>query len=465
MKPPTVNSSTPDDPHRSRASARTRGLAFRLAVSLAVALAASLASAPAHAQVSLTTVVELAQQNSPAVRLADADVAKARAQLAQSRDAFIPSLSFGSGLPAFPEIGFTGSLPSIWGATVQSMVFSMPQLRYVQAARAGFKTAQLNQAAARDQVALDASEAYIELDTVNAELDASRQQEDYAAKLIEIEQQRTEAGVDPLAQLLQAELTAAQLKLKRLHLETRAATLAEQLAALTGLPLHSVTPDHSSIPEIPAVSGDTASRSTPALDAADMLAASRARVAKGDQERVWFPQIAFGLIYDRNTTALNSINQYYKHFIPANNLSSGFNINLPLLDFEVRAKARESAAEALRARVEAEQARKQNDIQITELNGTLRELDAQAEVASLKSQLAAEQLKTVLAQMEFGNGQSNTLGALPQTTPAAEQSARIDERQKYIDSLDAQLDLSKARLNLLHALGLMQNWLNELHTK
>jgi outer membrane protein TolC len=452
-------------PILARCSRSGRAAFIALAAALVPVLALVLAPAPLSAQVSLTTVVELAQQNSAAVKLADAGVAKARAQLAESRDAFIPSLSFGSGLPAFPEIGFTGSLPSIWGATVQSMVFSLPQVRYVEAARTGLKAAQLNQAAARDQVALDASEAYIELDTVNTELDATSQQEDDSSKLVAIEQQRTEAGVDPLTQLLQAQLTAAQLKLKRLHLETRVATLSQQLAAFTGLPLNSITPDHASIPEIPSITADTPPRSTPALDAADAQVASRERVAKGDQERVWFPQIAFGLLYDRNTTALNSINQYYKHFIPANNLSSGFNINLPLLDFEVRAKARESAADALRARAEAEQARKQNDIQIVELTGTLRELDAQAEVAGLKAQIAQEQLKTVLSEMEFGNGQGTAPGAPPQTTPAAEQSARIDERNKYVDSLDASLELAKARLNLLHALGLMQNWLNELHTK
>jgi outer membrane protein TolC len=457
----------PDNPHRSRAAASARRLARLLAISTAAMLAVLLAPALARAQVSLTTVVELAQKNSAAVKLADADVAKARAQLSESRDAFVPSISFGSGLPAFPEIGYTGNLPTLWDATVQSVVLSLPQLRYVQAARLGLKAAQLNQAQARDQVALDASEAYIEFDTVITELDAGRQQEDYASKLVDIERKRTEAGVDPLTQLLQAQLTAAQLKLKRIHLETRAATLAQQLAALTGLPLNSITPDHASIPEIPAVTGDAPRHSTPALDAADMQADSRARAARGDEERVWFPEIAFGALYNRNTTLLNNVQEYLntKKPLPHNNFSSGFNINLPLLDFGVRAKARESAAEALRARAEAEQARQQNDLEIAQLNGTLRELDAQAEVASLKSQLAAEQLKTVLAQMEFGNGQGNGPGAAPQTTPAAEQSARIDERQKYIESLDASIDLAKARLNLLHALGLMQNWLNELHTR
>jgi outer membrane protein TolC len=413
----------------------------------------------------LRTVVELAQQNSATVRLAGADVAKARASLSESRDAFVPSLTFGSGLPAFPEVGFTGSLPTIWDATVQSIAFSIPQIRYIQAAQIGLHAAELNQKEALDQVALDASVAYVELDTVDSELEATRQQEGYAAKLVEIEQQRAEAGVDPLSELLQDQLTAAQIKLKRLHLETRAATLAKQLAALTGLPVGSITPDRASIPEIPAITADDTPRTTAGIESARLQAAAREREAKGDQERVWFPQIAFGAIYNRNTTLLNSINNYYKQDLPANNFSSGFNIQLPLFDVGVHAKARESAAEALRAKVEAEQAQKQNDLAITELNSTLREIDAEAEVASLKQQIAGEQLKTVLTELELGNGAGSGPGAPPQANPTAEQKARIDERQKYIDALDAGLDLSKARLNLLHALGHMQEWLNELRTK
>ena len=74
-------------------------------------------------------------------------------------------------------------------------------------------------------------------------------------------------------------------------------------------------------------------------------------------------------------------------------------------------------------------------------------------------------MKSVLAQLELGNGSSNVPGAPPQLSPTAEQQARIDERQKYADALEAALDLSKTRLNLLRALGHMQDWLNELHGK
>jgi outer membrane protein TolC len=425
------------------------------------------ATAAAPAQVSLTTVVELAQKNSVTVRLAQADVQRATAQLAQTRDAFIPSLAFGSGLPAFPEVGFTGSLPTIWDANIQSLVFSMPQIQYIHAARAGVQAAQLALKDAQEQAALDASSAYIELDAVNHELEAAREQEQDAARWVEIEQQRAEAGVDPLSTLLQAQLTAAQLKLGRLHLETRAATLAEQLATLTGLPVGSITPDHVSIPEIPAVTGDRKPSLTPGVESAQQLALSRQRQAQGDKEHLWLlPEIAFGAQYNRNTKLLNNVGSYFANGqLPTDNFSSGFSIRVPIFDPGLHAKSLESAAEALRARVEAEQAQQQNDVQIAQLSASLRELDAQAEIASLKQQISAEQLKSVQAQMELGNGAGSGPGAQPQLSPTAEQQARIDERQKYVDALDAGLELSKARLNLLRALGHMQDWLNELHPR
>jgi outer membrane protein TolC len=431
-----------------------------------IGLAFAAASACAPAQVSLTTVVELAQKNSSKVLLAQADVQKASSELAQSRDAFVPTVTFGSGLPAFPEVGFTGSLPTIWGSQVQSMVFSMPQIRYIQAARAGLHAAQLALKDAKEQVALDASTTYIEMDTVNIELNAVHEQEQEAARLVAIEQQRTDAGIDPLNSLLQVQLTAAQLKLNRLHLETRNATLAKQLADLTGLPVGSIMADHSSIPEIPAISADEAPLSNPGLESAQAIAHSRELAAKGDQEHPWFlPEVGFGAIYNRNTTLLNNIRNYFASPLPADNFSTGFSIHVPLFDLGLHAKAKESAAEALRARVEADEAKRQNDLQITELNASLRELDAEAEVARLKQEIAEEQLKSVAAQLELGNGATNTPGAPPQLSPTAEQQARIDERQKFMDSLDAGLDLSKARLGLLRALGHMQDWLNELHAR
>ena len=161
---------------------------------------------------------------------------------------------------------------------------------------------------------------------------------------------------------------------------------------------------------------------------------------------------------------MNNIDIYYKTPLPADNFSTGFSIRLPIFNFEDHDKVKESAAEALRARVEAEQAQQQNDIQIAELSSSLRELDTLAEIAKLKQEIAAQQLESVSSQLELGNGTSGA-NAQPQLSPEAEQQARVDERQKFMDAMDAGFDLSKARLDLLRALGHMQDWLNELQIK
>jgi len=426
------------------------------------ALALGSASAYAPAQVSLTTVVEMAQQNSSAVKLAVADLQKAQAALDQTEDAYIPNFVIGSQIGY--SHGFPTGQPSVGSATMQSLVLSFSQRQYTKAARAGVEAANLSLKDAKEQVALDASTAYIEMDTVSSELEAVSEQEQNAARLVAIEEQRAEAGIDPLSSLLQAKLTAAQLKLSRLHLETRSATLATQLAVLTGLPVGSITPDHASIPDIPAISADEAPRPVLSIESANALARSKLLEAKGADLAWRRPSIGFGAVYNYDSNELNSYSTYYKNFTP-NNVSFGLQISVPFFDFAIRAKAKVSAAEALRAKVEAEQAEQQNDIQISELTASLRELDAQAEVASLKQQIAEEQLKSVAAQLEVGNGATGTPGAPPQLSPTAEQQARIDERQKYLDALDAGFDLSKARLDLLRALGHMQDWLNELHSK
>jgi len=430
-----------------------------------VLVAGVLAAAPicASPQVSLSTVVDLAQRNSSAVKLAEADLQKAQAALAQTEDAYIPNFAIGSTVGY--SHGFPTGQPSIGSATMQSLVFSYSQRQYSKAARAGIEAANLRLKDAREQVALDASSAYIELDTVNSELAGALQQETLTENLFRIEQQRAEVGVDSNLDFLQTRLKVAQLKLQRLHLQTRVDTLTKQLNTLTGLPLGTILTDHSSIPEIPAVTSDEVPRTLPGIDAAGSLARSRQFQAKGDDLAWRRPLLGFGAVYNYDVNEFNNYAQFYQPqtFTP-NNVSFGLQITFPFFDFALRAKAKATAADALRATVEAEQARRENDVAIATLTGSLRELDALAEVAGLKQQIADAQLKTVLAQLETGNGGSGP-GAPPQLTPKAEQLARIDERQKYQEALDAGLDLAKARLQLLRALGHMDDWLQELHSK
>jgi outer membrane protein TolC len=427
-----------------------------------MACAVALAPALAPAQVSLATVVDLAQRNSSAVKIADADVQKAKAALAQTEDAYIPNFVIGSNVGY--SHGFPTGQPSVGSASMQSLVFSYSQRQYSKAARAGLEAANLSLKDAREQAALEASTAYIEFDTVQQELAAAAQQETMTGDLVRIEQQRAEAGIDSDLDLLQARLTAANIRLQRAHLETRAATLARQIAVLTALPVGSVLPDRATVPQVPAVTAELTPRLLPGIEAANSLARSKQFQTRGDDLAWRRPQIGFGAVYNYDSNELNSYSTYYKNFTP-NNVSFGLQITIPFFDFSLRAKAKETAAEALRARVEQEQAQRQNDVQIAALTASMRELDAQAEIAALKQQIAATQLKTVLDQLELGNGASSGANAQPQTSPKAEQLSRIEERQKYEEALEDSFDLTKARLTLLRALGHMEDWLHELHSK
>jgi len=125
------------------------------------------------------------------VKLAQSDVLKAKGAIQQVEDAYIPNLSIGSMVGY--SYGFPTGQPSIASAQMQSLVLSFPQRQYMKSARAGLKAAELALKEAREQVALNASTDYVELDTVTVELDAARQQENYAGRVVEIEQQRTEA--------------------------------------------------------------------------------------------------------------------------------------------------------------------------------------------------------------------------------------------------------------------------------
>src|ERR1700761_7559628 len=131
------------------------------------------------AQISLATAVDLAQRESSVVKLAAADMRKGEAVLAESKDVYVPNLIIGSSVGP----------PSIAGPSVQSLAFSFSQGKYIEAAKVGIEAAALNLRDAREQVALDTSNAYIELDTVEIELAAARQQSTYSDRLIQIEQE------------------------------------------------------------------------------------------------------------------------------------------------------------------------------------------------------------------------------------------------------------------------------------
>jgi outer membrane protein TolC len=422
---------------------------------VAFALAAVSASSAANAQISFYTAVDLALRNSHEVKMAAADVDRADAGVSQARDAYVPTMEIGSSLGY--SYGFPVGQPTLANATANSLVLSFSQPAIIRAARASLQAARASLRDTREKIVADTALSYIELDIDKQELEALDQQHSFGERLVEIERERNASGLSSAMDLTQAELTNAQLELRRLHIEDHMSLLRLRLANLTGLTEDAVTPEPASIPGPPAppVAVDmngilNAHNSALAASQADLL--SKQNLALGDSRKEWRPQVAFGVQYSRYAK-FNNYAQYYLRF-QHNNFDVGIDMKLPIFDAQAHAQARVSAADAVHAREQADLLRLQLAEQTHQLSGSLAELRAQQKIARLQSDYAQENVDAVITQLQNGTGNPN----VTPLTPRDEQKARIEERRRYVDKLDADFQLMQAEIQLQRSLGTVEEW-------
>jgi outer membrane protein TolC len=410
----------------------------------------ALVQVAAYGQISFSTAVDLALRNSTQVRISSAQVERAEAGVTESVAAFRPSFSVGSSLGY--SYGFPVGQPSIYNVTAQSLAFSFSQPDYIRSARTGLLAAQLQLKDTRQQVILDAATDYIQLDSVNQQIAALDQQTGYADKLVSIETQRVEGGLDSKVQLTQARLTGAQIALRRLHLEDQAELLKARLAHLTGLNSADIVTETKTIPAAPEISSSTTIDGNDGIHAAYASAKSKMYLARGDEHQNNRPTFGFGLEYNRYAK-FNNYEDYYLNF-QHNNFNVGVQINLPLFDALKKAKAKQSGADAAVASAQADQSRDQAKEQVLQLEKNISELSARERVAQLQNELSQDQLDALTTQLQSGSANPGS----PAPSPKDEQGARIRERGYFVDTLETRFELMQARLGLLRTLGTIEAW-------
>ena len=412
-----------------------------------------LLGAAAHAQISLSSAVDLALRDSNKVRMAEAAQQRARGALTETHAAYIPNLYVGAGLGY--SMGFPLGTPNLFNAASQSLLFSFSQQDYIRAARAALKAATFSLQDARQQVILDTATAYLELDRTNRQIAALNEATNDADQLISIVENRVAAGLDSRVEETRARLTRAQMRLQQMQLEDHAAELRQHIANLTGLPADTLTLDASSIPTLPDLDFSASSKpqpNTPALQAELATADEHMFTAFGDNRQNYRPSFQQVTQYSLFST-FNNYQNYYTSF-QQNNFGFEVQVTIPLFDPIHRAKGIESSADALQARHQAEQTKMQVSEQNLTLWHQLRELKAEQDVATLKQQLAQDTLNGVLAQMKNGSGSPTA----PAITPKQAEQSRIDERTRTIDKLNADFDVERVQLQLLQLTGGLENW-------
>src|SRR5512146_3329554 len=298
--------------------------------------------------------VELASSHATNVGVALADQMRARSSYLETRNAYIPALTTGSGLGAswgFP-LSLEGSAPSIFNVTAQSTLINPSQRSFMKAARNEWNATGYNADDQRSQAMLDAAVTYVQLTSAIDKLKTLQDQNAQAERAQYITQQRVDQGLDSKLDLTRANLNFARTRLRVAATQGNVDILKQHLSQLTGVPAREIETGRESVPAIPELSQDDgvlnrALANSWAVKIADERLKSKEQQAKGEHNAL-YPTIDFAAQYAL-LAKYNNYEQFYKSF-QRNNATVGVAIRFPFLNPVQRAKSQTAAAEALRAK-------------------------------------------------------------------------------------------------------------------
>jgi outer membrane protein TolC len=395
--------------------------------------------------------IELALQHSSGLAAAIADRERAQHSVDEQRYQFVPQVIMGSGLAAtygFP-LSIEGSAPTALSVNTQSMLFNPGQLDFIRSARNELNAANFSAADRRQQVILDTASAYSQLDTVASSINVTRQQLESAERAEKLVKNRVQEGIDPQVESTKAKLNTARVRFHVADLQGTADVLRMRLAALTGLPASQIITSTETIPPLPEVMqqddiASQASETSPAVRAAIEQAVAKELRARGER-KLRFPTVdlagQYGLF-----TKYNNYDQYFNKF-QRNNATFGVQIRVPLFNATGRAHAAASAAEALKARKDAEGIKQQYSEGTLKLQRSVQQLAAAREVAQLEHQLARGDVEAAAAKVEAGTASFKD-----------QEAARIAEDEKYMNVLNTSFMLDQTQMQLLKATGELESW-------
>jgi outer membrane protein len=405
---------------------------------------------PARAQdsekLTLRQAVTLAEQNSRDLALARVQYSIAQGQVSVDRAEFRPNLYTGSGaaytsgFPATPG----GNGPSIFNLSYTQQVFNLPLSGQTKAAEDRAANAKLEMDRVRDGVVVHAASTFLDLANVRHALELMRSEQASAEKILQVTQERANAGQELPIEVTRSELTAARVQERILKLEGREENLTEQLRNLTGIPedrpieVASEEPSFSTDQQ-EAELLEMAMKSDVGIQEAQNEQSARQHIFKGAKGGYW-PSVSIIGEYEV-LTKFNNYQEFYKQF-QRNNVTVGVQIQIPLFSSRTRANVSLAKSQLDEATLLLSNKKDEVRMDVEQKVRNVRELDASREVARLELKLAQQTLELMQAKYEDGRA---TLRDLEQ--------ARLDESDKWVAFLDADLAREQGQLSLLQATG------------
>jgi outer membrane protein TolC len=411
-----------------------------------------LASLPLAAEpIDFRQALELALKRSGVMLAASADRVRTAQHYKAERYAYIPSVIFGSnlGYTIGPPVAIAGSAPSLFSVTHQQTLLNFAARDTIKADRSDMIAAGIGYEDHSDQVILDTSLIYIELDNTRQRLTAAQQQKQAVDHALFIAQQRQQEGVGSLMDSKRAELDAARVDLRITELETSIDVLRERLARAIGESAASLETVSDSIPAAPPLptADDLASvalANSPTVRVADEHVRAAHDRARAEHHKK-YPSIDLAGQYVQYAS-FNNYSKYYNSF-PSYSYSFGMNFRLPILDLAQNAVAAAADAEALKAEADAQTARDQVAADAARAQHTLHQLEAAARVSRLELEVAQANIDDVKLHVEEGHASARD-----------QELARADIANRQVLLLQSQFEFMRAQLQLLRQTGELHGW-------
>lgn len=401
----------------------------------------------------LKRAVELAQKKFAPVVIADIDQKIAEQGVEQFKSLFLPQVAVGSGLGytrGFP-LTLEGSAPSLFNLNSQQTVLNPSLLSFIHAAKSDARAAAETAEERKSKIALETAQTYLELVHLQSGIQALLALETAATRVEKVSEDRFKEGVDSKSDYTRAKLISAKTRLSVAQSKGQTDSLRLRLSQLTGIPVEQCVAVATSVPEFPELASGEESAAKALSSNRTLRAMQEHNVALDmraqGEHRALLPTFDFAAQY----SVLAKFSHYQDYFLKPfvrNNMTAGFVIRFPFLNFSQRARAEIADLEAMRSKKETEIAKQQVSSETLRMKNSVNQLTASRDVAKLEAELATVDTASFMTKSETGLATQREL-----------ELSRFTEAQKKSAYYDAEIELSKARLQLLQATGELAVWL------
>jgi len=395
----------------------------------------------------LRQALDLALNQNPDLVLARLDQQKAREQVTEARDPFVPKVIAGSGAAwtsGFP-MSIDGNAPAILQAKTNMAIFNRPQSYQVARANEGVRGAEINVGARQDDIAYRVATLFLDAEQASQSLGAAQRQADNLLRVRELTDARVEEGRSLVLESRKANLAVLRARQRADQLTSDLIQVESSLALVLGL-----APDD----RVRAAAEDRAALEMPESEERSIeQALESSREIRHLESDLQMKMLEIKSYKAERLPKINAIAQYsllakynYQDYFTRfkrSNWELGASFEIPLIVGRAAgALAAQSEADAAKLRVEVGRTRSRITADLRRAYQEIRKAETSRDVARADLDVSREELNIGIAQMDEGR--------LPL---ARVEEMRAAENEKWLAYYASQHALELARLNVLRQTG------------